>query len=258
MLLCIDSGNTETVFSIWDGDAFVAHWRVSTSHERTADEYAAWLSMMRQANALHADAITAAVVSVTAPPVLFHLKQLCRDNLNCDPVIVGSKDCGLPTQPRVDPGVRVGPDRLANVAGAFDRHGGDSMVVDFGTATNFDVVDHDGAYIGGVIAPGVQISLRALHSRAAYLPHIDIGRPETVIGTNTVSCIQSGVFWGYVGMIEGVVHRANQEFGRRLKIIATGGLATLFAESCEAFDAVEEDLTVHGLRVLYEFNRSKR
>jgi type III pantothenate kinase len=155
----------------------------------------------------------------------------------------------------VDEGTQVGPDRLVNAAGAFDRHGGNLVVVDFGTATTFDVVDDDGAYVGGVIAPGVNLSLEALHMAAAALPHVDVTKPQRVIGTNTVACMQSGVFWGYVGLVREICDRIRGERGRPMTIIGTGGLAPLFGQAEVLFDRVEDDLTIHGLTVIHAFNK---
>ncbi|MBT8425467.1 MAG: type III pantothenate kinase, partial [Silicimonas sp.] len=149
----------------------------------------------------------------------------------------------------------VGPDRLVNTASAFDRHGGDLIVVDYGTATTFDVVAEDGAYIGGVIAPGVNLSLEALHMAAAALPNVDITRPQGVIGTNTVACMQSGIFWGYVGLVREITARIKTEYGRPMKVIGTGGLAPLFSQGDVLFDTIEDDLTMHGLTVIHRFNK---
>jgi type III pantothenate kinase len=143
---------------------------------------------------------------------------------------------------------------LVNTVGAFERHGGDLIIVDFGTATTFDVVDTDGAYVGGVISPGVNLSLEALHMAAAALPHVDVSRPLAVIGTNTVACMQSGIYWGYVGLVEGIVARIRAERRRAMKVIATGGLATLFNQGTEVFDSVEDDLTMHGLVLIHDHN----
>lgn len=255
MLLCIDTGNTNTVFSLWDGTAFVATWRASTSHQRTADQYFVWLTTLMSAKGLSEVQIDEVVVSSTVPRVVFNLRVLCDRYFNCRPLVVGKPDCLLPVEPRVDPGTRPGPDRLANAAGAFDRHGGDVVVVDFGTATNFDVVAEDGAYVGGVIAPGVNLSLEALHQGAAALPHVDVSQPEHVIGVNTVECIQSGVFWGYTGLIEGITARIKREYGRPMKVIGTGGLAPLFAQGEPLFDVIEDDLTMHGLTVIHAYNK---
>lgn len=254
MLLTIDCGNTNTVFSVWDGREFIATWRTSTDVTRTADQYFVWLNSLMNLTGLYAD-ITDVVISSTVPRVVFNLRVLCDRYFNTRPLVVGKPECLLPVPPRVDAGVRPGPDRLANAAGAFDRHGGNVVVVDFGTATNFDVVAGDGAYIGGVIAPGVNLSLQALHQGAAALPHVDISQPEKVIGTNTVECIQSGVFWGYIGLIEGITARIKAEYGRPMTVIGTGGLAPLFAQAQNLFDRVEDDLTLHGLRVIHDYNK---
>jgi len=157
--------------------------------------------------------------------------------------------------PRVDAGTIVGPDRLVNTVGGYDRHGGNLIVVDFGTATTFDVVDTDGAYVGGVIAPGVNLSLEALHMAAAALPHIDVAKPLRAIGTNTVACMQSGVYWGYIGLIEGIVRAVRIERAAPMKVIATGGLASLFAQGTDLFDAIEDDLTMHGLVLINTYNK---
>jgi type III pantothenate kinase len=168
---------------------------------------------------------------------------------------VGKPECALPVQPRVDEGTTVGPDRLVNTVAGFDRYGGDIIVVDFGTATTFDVVDTDGAYIGGVIAPGVNLSLEALHMAAAALPHVDVTMPDKAIGTNTVACIQSGVFWGYIGLVEGIVRQIRIERDRPMKVVATGGLAELFSQGFDLFDSIDYDLTIHGLRLINDYNK---
>ena len=254
MLLAIDCGNTNTVFSIWDGSRFVATWRIATDHKRTADEYFVWLSSLMLLTRTEAK-VTAAIISSTVPRVVFNLRVLCNRYFDCRPLVVGKPDCRLPVAPRVDQGTTVGPDRLVNTVGAHHRHGGNLIVVDFGTATTFDVVDHDGAYVGGVIAPGVNLSLEALHMAAAALPHIDVARPDKVIGTNTVACMQSGVYWGYIGLVEGVVREVRRERDRPMKIIATGGLASLFAQGTGLLNIIEDDLTMHGLVLINDFNK---
>ena len=254
MLLAIDCGNTNTVFSIWNGEKFIATWRIATDHKRTADEYFVWLSSLLMLTKTEAQ-ITEAIVSSTVPRVGFNLRVLCSRYFDCRPLVVGKPECNLPVAPRVDQGVTVGPDRLVNTVAGFDRHGGNLIVVDFGTATTFDVVDHDGAYVGGVIAPGVNLSLEALHMAAAALPHIDIAKPTRVIGTNTVACMQSGVYWGYIGLIEGIVREVRRERDLGMKVIATGGLASLFAQGTELFHSVEDDLTMHGLVLINTYNK---
>jgi type III pantothenate kinase len=254
MLLCIDCGNTNTVFSVWDGTSFVATFRTSTEHTRTADQYFVWLSTLIAHRKLRVE-ITEAIISSTVPRVVFNLRVLCDRYFDARPIVVGKPECLLPVAPRVDEGTQVGPDRLVNTAGAHDRHGGDLIVVDYGTATTFDVVDHDGAYVGGVIAPGVNLSLEALHHAAAALPHVDVTKPQAVIGTNTVACMQSGIFWGYVGLVRGICDRIRAEVDRPMRIVGTGGLAPLFSTGDVLFDLVEDDLTMHGLTVIHQYNK---
>jgi len=254
MLLCIDCGNTNTEFSLWDGTRFTGTWRQSTEWQRTADQYYVWLSTLVKAAGLDLT-VDHVIISSTVPRVVFNLRVLCDRYFNTRPLVVGKPECLLPVPPRVEEGVRPGPDRLANAAGAFDRHGGDVVIVDFGTATNFDVVAHDGAYVGGVIAPGVNLSLEALHQGAAALPHVDVTKPAKVIGTDTVGCIQSGVFWGYIGLVQGITERIKDEYGAPMKVIGTGGLAPLFSTGDVLFDTIESDLTMHGLTVIHNYNK---
>jgi len=254
MLLAIDVGNTNTVFAIHDGKGFVENWRCATEHQRTADEYYVWLRTLMQLKNIDVK-ITDVVVSSVVPQVVFNLRLLSSRYFDCRPLVVGKPDCQLPVDVRVDADTQVGADRLVNTVGAFKQYGGDLIVVDFGTATTFDVVAQDGAYIGGVIAPGVNLSVRALHLAAAALPHVDATKPQNVIGTNTVACMQAGIYWGYVGLIERIVSQIKQERARPMKVIATGGLATLFDQESGLFDRVDGDLTMTGLVHINDFNR---
>ncbi|MCR9125403.1 MAG: type III pantothenate kinase [Rhodobacteraceae bacterium] len=254
MLLAIDCGNTNTVFSIWDGTRFVATWRTSTEWQRTADQYYVWLSTLMSLQKIDA-VITDVIVSSTVPRVVFNLRVLADRYFNTRPLVVGKPECRLPVDVRVDAGTAVGPDRLVNTVAGHDLYGGDLIMVDFGTATTFDVVDHDGAYVGGVIAPGVNLSLEALHQAAAALPHVDISKPQRVVGTNTVACMQSGVFWGYVGLVREICGRIKDERDRPMRVISTGGLAPLFQQTEDLFDAYEDDLTMHGLTVIHSYNK---
>lgn len=256
MLLCIDCGNTNTVFSIWDGTEFLCTLRTSTHHMRTADQYFTWYSTLVRHYGIEAK-ITDVIISSTVPRVVFNLRVFTDRYFDARPLVVGRPDCLLPQVPRVDEGTQVGPDRLVNSAGAFDRHGGNLIVVDFGTATTFDVVADDGSYVGGVIAPGVNLSLEALHMAAAALPHVDVTKPQAVIGTNTVACMQSGVFWGYVGLVNGICNRIRDEYDRPMTVIGTGGLAPLFAQGDLLFDVIEDDLTMHGLTVIHAHNKAQ-
>lgn len=257
MLLAIDCGNTNTVFSIWDGSRFIATWRTATEHQRTADQYYVWLSTLMEVQKLDV-AITDVIISSTVPRVVFNLRVLSDRYFNTRPLVVGKPECLLPVDVRVDQGTQVGPDRLVNTVAGHDLYGGDLIVVDFGTATTFDVVARDGAYVGGVIAPGVNLSLEALHRAAAALPHVDISKPQRVVGTNTVACMQSGVFWGYVGLVREVCARIRAERDRPMRVVATGGLAPLFQQSVELFDHFEDDLTMHGLTVIHAYNQKEQ
>ncbi|WP_299558038.1 type III pantothenate kinase [uncultured Sulfitobacter sp.] len=254
MLLAIDCGNTNTVFSIWDGTDFIATWRTSTEWQRTADQYYVWLSTLMKLQKIEAD-ITDVIVSSTVPRVVFNLRVLADRYFQTRPIVVGKPECRLPIDVRVDVGTAVGPDRLVNSVAGHDLYGGDLIVVDFGTATTFDVVAADGAYVGGVIAPGVNLSLEALHNAAAALPHVDISKPAHVVGTNTVACMQSGVFWGYVGLVREICARIKAERARDMCVISTGGLAPLFQQAEALFDEYQDDLTIHGLTVIHKFNK---
>ena len=254
MLLAIDCGNTNTVFSIWDGEEFLATWRASTEWQRTADQYYVWLSTLMQFQKLDVK-ITDVIISSTVPRVVFNLRVLADRYFDTRPLVVGKPDCKLPVDVRVDEGTQVGPDRLVNTVAGYTLYGGDLIMVDFGTATTFDVVASDGAYVGGVISPGVNLSLEALHQAAAALPHVDISRPQRVVGTNTVACMQSGVFWGYVGLVREICDRIKAERDREMRVIATGGLAPLFQQSVPLFDDFQDDLTMQGLSIIYEYNK---
>ncbi|MEO0765599.1 MAG: type III pantothenate kinase [Pseudomonadota bacterium] len=254
MLLAIDCGNTNTVFAIWDGEAFIGTWRTSTEWQRTADQYYVWLSTLMKFQQIDVE-ITDVIVSSTVPRVVFNLRVFADRYFNTRPIVVGKPDCLLPVDVRVDEGTQVGPDRLVNTVAGYDLFGGDLIMVDFGTATTFDVVDSDGAYIGGVISPGVNLSLEALHNAAAALPHVDITKPQAVIGTNTVACMQSGVFWGYVGLVREICARIKAERARDMRVISTGGLAPLFQQSETLFDHFIDDLTMHGMTVIHRFNK---
>ena len=256
MLLAIDCGNTNTVFSIWTGSEFISTWRIATDQQRTADQYYVWLSSLITLGKIKVD-ITDVIISSTVPRVVFNLRILADRYFNTRPFVVGKPDCALPVDVRVDEGTGVGPDRLVNTVAGYDLFCGDLILVDFGTATTFDVVDADGAYVGGAIAPGVNLSLQALHEAAAALPHVDIAKPQRVVGTNTVACMQSGVFWGYVGLVREICNRIKAERARPMKVIATGGLAPLFQQTDALFDAIEDTLTMHGLTVIHNFNIGK-
>jgi type III pantothenate kinase len=258
MLLAVDAGNTNVVFAVHDGTEWRGRWRIATRPDRTSDEYAVWLLALMQHTGLAPAAIQRCVIGTVVPAALYNLRHLSRDWFGCEPLVArASVDWGF--EIRADRPEEVGADRLLNALAAHHHYRGPLVVVDFGTATTFDVVDSDGAYLGGVIAPGINLSLEALHHAAARLPRIGIGRPQAAIGRDTVSAMQSGIFWGYVGLIEGIVQRIRGEYaadrdGALLKVIGTGGLAPLFAEGTSVFDRIDPDITLEGLRLLASRN----
>ena len=257
MLLAVDCGNSNTVFSVWDGSNFIATWRISTQWQRTADQYFVWLSSLMKLNKLEVE-IDEVIISSTVPRVVFNLRVLADRYFDSRPIVVGKGDCRLPVDVRVDMGTNVGPDRLVNTVAGFSRYGGNLIIVDFGTATTFDVVASDGAYIGGVIAPGVNVSLEAFHQAAAALPHVDVTKPDRVIGTNTEACMQSGIFWGYIGLVKETTAKIKEEYGKEMKIVGTGGLVPLFQQGDDIFDIFDDDLTMRGLVEINEFNRKRK
>jgi type III pantothenate kinase len=246
MLIAIDVGNTNSVIALFDGDNVAAQWRSSTSTTRTADEYAVWLSQLMSLAGFKLEEITECVISTVVPQSLFHFRNLSRRYFNCEPFVIGHDN--IPdVEVRIDKPAEVGADRLVNAVGAFTAHGGPLVVVDSGTATNFDIVGKDGGFEGGVIAPGINLSMQALHDAAARLPRIAIERPAKIIGTDTVGAMQAGVFWGYVSLIEGLVSRIKAEYGKPMKVVATGGIASLYEGATDAIDIFDADLTIRGL-----------
>ncbi|MDA8232346.1 MAG: type III pantothenate kinase [Magnetospirillum sp.] len=254
MLLAIDCGNTNIVFAVFDGDALKGEWRASTDVERTADELGVWLTQLLSIEGLSRRDIDAAIIASVVPAMVFNLKTLCRRYFKCEPLVVGDDGVDLGLEIRLDRPEEVGADRLVNAVAAHQRYSGPLIVIDFGTATTFDVVDADGNYCGGAIAPGINLSLRALHMAAAKLPRVAIGRPKQVIGKATVPAMKSGIFWGYVGLIEGLVTRIQEEFGQDMMVVATGGLAPLFIEATPMIHKLDPDLTLRGLLAIHRRN----
>jgi type III pantothenate kinase len=254
MLLAIDAGNTNVVFALVDGDGIRARWRIATDPRRTADEYVVWLNQLLELEGLARDTVTAVIIGTVVPRALHNLSVLARKYFNVEPVVAGQGDAAWPIALDVDEPQNVGADRALNAIAAHARHKGDVIVIDFGTATTFDVVDFSGAYKGGIIAPGINLSLDALVAAAAKLPRIAVEAPAntSVIGRTTTSQMLTGVYWGYVAMIEGLVARLKAEIGRPVTVIATGGLAPLFEAHGKLFDAVEPDLTIQGLSLLHK------
>jgi type III pantothenate kinase len=253
MLLAIDAGNTNLVFALLEDGVIRTRWRIATDPRRTADEYAVWLHQLLQLEGFGRDAVDAVIIGTVVPRALHNLEVLAVKYFGVEPLVAGkgSAEWGIELDV-AEPGT-VGADRVLNAIAAHAVHEGDLIVIDFGTATTFDVVDYSGAYKGGIIAPGINLSLDALVTAAAKLPRIAIEAPRspTVIGRTTEEQMLVGIYWGYVAMIEGLVARLKAEIGRPVQVIATGGLAVLFDQHTEAFDAIEPDLTIQGLALLY-------
>ena len=253
MLLAIEQGNTNTLFAVHDGSDWVAQWRTATESTRTADEYAVWLSQLLTMRGLSIGQLNGCIISSVVPQSIFNLRNLSRRYLNVEPLVIGDNvDLGIPV--RILKPSEAGADRLVNAIGAHLAYPGDLIIIDSGTATTFDVVAADGAFEGGAIAPGINLSLQALHEAAAMLPRIAIQKPERVIGKDTVSNMQSGVFWGYVALIEGMVARIKAEWGKPMTVVGTGGVASLFEGATDSIDRFDPDLTIRGLLEIWRRN----
>jgi type III pantothenate kinase len=258
MLLAIDAGNTNVVFALVEttGDARTirARWRIATDPRRTADEYAVWLSQLLALEGYDRKDVEAVIVATVVPRALHNLEVLSRKYFGVDALIAGRTPTEWNITLDIDEPASLGADRAVNTIAAHALHSGDLVVVDFGTATTFDVSDYTGAYKGGIIAPGINLSLDALVTAAAKLPRIAIEAPTIagVIGRNTVDQMHIGIYWGYIAMIEGLIARLKAEVGRPVKVIATGGLATLFEQHTNVFDHIEPDLTIQGLAMMWQ------
>jgi type III pantothenate kinase len=255
MLLAIDVGNTNTLFAVIEDGAIRHRWRISTKNARTADEYMVWISQLMEIERFDRSRITAAIIATVVPATLFNLQLLCRRYFGRDALVV-TKDLDLGITIDLPNPAEVGADRLVNAVAAHADHAGDLIVIDFGTATTFDIVTAEGAYKGGIIAPGINLSVEALFMASAKLPKIAVEPPPSgrAIGRGTVEAMQSGIFWGYVGLIEGLTARVKAELGRPAKVIATGGLGVLFDRHTSAIELVDVDLTVKGLALIHARN----
>jgi type III pantothenate kinase len=254
MLLVIDIGNTNTVLGLYDGTVLIHHWRLATNQARTSDEYAVLMRQMFDMEGADLRRVQGCIISCVVPPMQSVFTSLVERYCHIEPMIVGPGiRTGMPIQyenPR-----EVGADRIVNAVAAYQRYAAATIVVDFGTATTFDAISEDGKYLGGAISPGVAISAEALFQRASKLPRVDICAPQRVIGRNTVGSMQAGVVYGYCALVDGMVRRIQDEYGAPMKVIATGGLAGLFAELTETIDDHDADLTLTGLKLIYDRNQ---
>ncbi len=256
MLLAIDCGNTNTLFAIHNGIEWIARWRIATSAVRTADEYSAWLSSLMAMATINMTAITDCIIATVVPQSLFHLRNLSKRYFKQTPLVIGENvipDISV----KIDNPLEAGADRLVNAVAAHKKYPHSPLlVIDSGTATTFDVIASDGSFLGGVICPGLSLSVLALHNAAAKLPRVEIKETEKVIGKNTVHAMQAGIFWGYIGLIEGLVTRIRSEYAqqdsKQMTVIGTGGIVPLFAGATDYIDVFDTDLTLDGLLEIYQ------
>ena len=255
MLLAIDIGNTNIIFGVFEGEELRATWRIATGIHRMPDEYAALILNLLHHKSLDISDIDKVALCSVVPPLTTHFEELSQQYFNTSPLVVGA---GVKTGVRIrmDNPREVGADRIVNAAATHHLYDGPTIIVDLGTATTFDTVSREGDYLGGAIAPGINIAAESLFARAAALPRVELLRPEHAIGTNTISAMQSGLFFGYVGLVEGIVARIQQELQEKAKVVATGGYARLIAKETPVIEIVNPDLTLIGLRLIYMMNRA--
>jgi type III pantothenate kinase len=258
MLLAIDAGNTNIVFAICEGAEIRAEWRAVMDQARTADEYAVLVGPLLSLAGMSFGDLDCAIIATVVPAALFDLRLFSRRYLKCEPLVVGEPNVDLGIEIHVDRPSAVGADRLVNTVAAHERYKGALIVVDFGTATTFDIVSAAGNYEGGIIAPGVNVSAEALHLGAAMLPRVAIERTQSVIGKDTVPAMQSGLYWGYLGLVEGLVARVRAEYGEPMTVVGTGGLAGLFYKQTQVIDHLDNDLTIRGLILIHARNTDAR
>ena len=254
MLLCVDIGNTNIMLGVYRDAELLTHWRVSTDHDKMPDEYGILLTSLLEHSALSLGDIDAVVLASVVPPVTDLFREMLEAYVDRSPLVVGG---GVRTgvDIRYDSPREVGADRIVNAAAAYRLYGGPACIVDMGTATTFDALSPSGEYLGGAIAPGIRIAAEALFQRTAKLPRIDLQRPPKAVGTNTVDAMRSGILFGYVGLVEGMVHRFRGELGQDMRVIATGGLAAVIGQETDVIEVVDPWLTLKGLRIIYELNR---
>lgn len=254
MLLAIDVGNTNTVFGIHDGNEWINQWRSATDPTKTADDHAAWLWRLADMYGVDLSVIKGCVISTVVPQAQFNFRNLARRYLQIEPLFIGDKSLKTGIEVRIRRPEQVGADRIVSALGAHKTYDGNLIVIDSGTATTFDLVSADGGFEGGIIAPGINLSVKALHDAAAQLPRIAIQKPDQVIGQDTISAMQSGVFWGYIDLIDGLVRRIKEEYGKPATVVATGGVASLFEGASETIDHFDHDITIRGLLEIYKLN----
>ncbi|TDL30449.1 type III pantothenate kinase [Jeotgalibacillus sp. S-D1] len=257
MIFVLDVGNTNTVLGVYENDKLNFHWRIETNRHKTEDEYGMLVKNLFEHVGLAFDQFDGIIISSVVPPIMFPLERMCQKYFNLKPLVVGP---GMKTGLNIkyDNPKEVGADRIVNAVAGIQDHGGSLIIVDFGTATTYCYINEHRQYMGGVIAPGIGISTEALYSKAAKLPRIEIARPEHVIGKSTVTAMQAGIVYGYVGQVEGIVSRMKKEANEPVKVIATGGLASLISRESDIIDCVDSFLTLKGLQLIYKRNMEDR
>lgn len=255
MLLAVDVGNTNIVLGVYDGNTLKVSWRISTNRMQTGDEYGVIVKNLFNQAGMDDGLLTGMIVSSVVPPLMFSLEEMARRYFGVEPLVVGP---GMKTglNIKIDNPREVGADRIVNAVAGIELYGGPMIIVDFGTATTFDAISANGDYLGGAIAPGISISTEALFQRAAKLPRVELVKPKRVIGRDTITSIQSGTFYGFIGQVDGIVKRMIPEFSEQPKVIATGGLASLIADESETLEIVNPLLTLEGLRIIYARNKA--
>ncbi len=254
MLLAIDVGNTNTVFGLHDGTSWAHQWRSATDATKTADDHASWLWRLADMQGVQLSGVRGCVISTVVPQAQFNFRNLARRYLNVEPMFIGDPALKTGVEVRIKTPSQVGADRIASALGAHMTLPGNLIVIDSGTATTFDIVAADGGFEGGIIAPGINLSMKALHEAAAQLPRIAIQRPPQVIGNDTISAMQSGIFWGYIDLIDGLVRRIKSEYGKPMTVIATGGVASLFEGASDTIDHYDQDILLKGLLEVWKRN----
>ena len=258
MLFVLDVGNTNTVLGVFEQDSLRYEWRIKTDRHKTEDEFGMLIKSLFEYKGISFSDITGIIISSVVPPIMFALEKMCLDYLHIEPVVIGKETAKAFLKTSYPKPEELGADRVVNAIGAIEKYGEPLIIIDFGTATTFCYVDDQQSYHGGLIAPGINISIEALYQKAAKLPKIEIDRPERVIGQSTVEAMQAGVFYGYVGQVDGIVRQMQKDMPKKPIVIATGGLAPLIADAAETIDFVDPYLTLHGLNIIYKKQMTKQ
>lgn len=255
MIFVLDAGNTNTVLGVFKNDQLIYEWRIQTDRHQTADEFGMLIKSLFDYKNITFSDFTGVIISSVVPPILRSLEKMCKNYFNIEPLIVGRKNVDPFLKMRYPHPHEIGADRIVNAVGAIKEYGSPLIIIDFGTATTYCYINETSEYVGGLIAPGIKISMEALYSKASKLPKIEIQQPENIIGLSTVEAMQSGMFYGYIGQVDGIIKRVKKEMSIEPKIIATGGLAQLLADGSEVIDIVDHHLTLKGLYIIYQRNQ---